>query len=164
MDSYLVLKLLHILSAVVVAGTGFGIAYFMFMVSRSKDAVRRLRSDGHNVVVFDNLSTGHAWSVGDTNLVVADLDDHDKLTGVFNKYNIETVLHFAASIDVNESIKDPLKYYTNNTSNTVNLLAACKQFDVERFVFSSTTGLGNPLLSGLPMGQPAEDQIPVIAA
>ena len=120
-------------------------------------AVRQLRSDGSDVVVFDNLSNGFAWSVGDADLVVADLSDHKRLVEVFQQYNIKTVLHFAASIDVNESTKDPLKYYLNNTSNTATLLTVCKRFNVERFVFSSTAAV-----YGLPGYSPVAEDAPLV--
>jgi len=103
--------------------------------------VLQLRDEGYDVLVYDNLSTGHAWTVGDCELVVADLADADALDAVFRENRFEAVLHFAAWIDVEESVRDPLKYYANNTANTVKLLQACDRAGVERFVFSSTAAV-----------------------
>ncbi len=73
--------------------------------------------------------------------MVADLADTSKLASVFSHYHIKTVLHFAASIIIPESVTDPLKYYTNNTCNTMNLLQACVNYGVEQFIFSSTAAV-----------------------
>ncbi len=102
--------------------------------------VRHLREAGHNVTVYDNLSTGHAWAVGDAELVVGDLADSERLQGVLDG-GFDGVLHFAAHIVVPESVTDPLKYYGNNTRNTLNLLQGCAASGVRYFVFSSTAAV-----------------------
>ncbi|MEE8445239.1 MAG: UDP-glucose 4-epimerase GalE [Alphaproteobacteria bacterium] len=112
--------------------------------------VRQLRADGRDVVVYDNLSTGHGWAVADTELLNADLANRAALAETFGRHRFEAVLHFAASIDVAESVRDPLKYYFNNTRNTLNLLRACEEFSVDRFVFSSSAAV---------YGQPPETPI-----
>ncbi len=116
--------------------------------------VKALRADEYEVVVYDNLSSGHAWAVQDTELVVADLADTEKLTETFHRHAIDTVLHFAASIEVAESVSNPLKYYINNTANTFNLLAACARFAVRRFVFSSTCAV-----YGTPETMPIDESV-----
>lgn len=103
--------------------------------------VQQLSEDGYDVLVYDNLSTGHAWVLGDCELVVADLADEEALESVFRDNSFDAVLHFAASIDVEESVRDPLKYYSNNTANTTKLLQACNRAGIERFVFSSTAAV-----------------------
>ncbi|PAV26960.1 UDP-glucose 4-epimerase GalE [Tamilnaduibacter salinus] len=103
--------------------------------------VRQLVAAGHDVTVFDNLSTGYRWAVGDAELVVGDLADESALDQVLEGRGIEAVLHFAAHIIVPESVADPLKYYSNNTRNTLNLLRAIDRHDVRHMVFSSTAAV-----------------------
>ncbi|MDN5865541.1 MAG: UDP-glucose 4-epimerase GalE [Gammaproteobacteria bacterium] len=101
----------------------------------------QLAEDGHEVVVLDNLSTGHAYAVIGAELVVGDLADGALLDALFNRHQFDAVLHFAASIIVPESVADPLKYYINNTANMLNLLARVEQYDTPHFVFSSTAAV-----------------------
>ena len=104
--------------------------------------VRQLSEAGYEVVVYDNLSTGFADAlVHGEKLVVGDLADTAKLESVFREYGCKTVLHFAASIVAPESVVNPLKYYGNNTRNTLGLLEVCARLNVERFVFSSTAAV-----------------------
>lgn len=103
--------------------------------------VRQLREAGHEVVVFDNLSTGKARAVLGAELVVGDLADGDMLDALFRRYEFDGVLHFAASIVVPESVADPLGYYTNNTANMLNLLKRVARHEVRHFVFSSTAAV-----------------------
>src|SRR5690606_36692233 len=103
--------------------------------------VRQLGEAGHEVVVYDNLSTGHRWSVLHGELVLGDLADRAQLELVFARYRFDAVLHFAANIVVPESVENPLKYYTNNTRNTLNLLSVMDQFKVDKLVFSSTAAV-----------------------
>lgn len=100
--------------------------------------VRQLRDAGHEVVIFDNLSTGHADMVLGGGLIEGDLADAESLNAAFSKHRIDAVMHFAASTIVGESVEKPIAYYQNNTANTIKLLAACERFDVGRFIFSST--------------------------
>ncbi len=101
-------------------------------------AVRQLRQAGHDVVVFDNLSTGRAEMVLGGGLIEGDLADVEGLDTVFAKHGFDAVMHFAASTIVGESVEKPLAYYRNNTVNTLNLLDACTRFGVGRLIFSST--------------------------
>jgi len=103
--------------------------------------VRQLGAAGHDVVVFDNLSTGYRWAVTCGELVVGDLADESSLEQVFADHNIEAVLHFAANIVVPESVENPLKYYSNNTRNTLNLLKAVERHRIPYLVFSSTAAV-----------------------
>jgi UDP-glucose 4-epimerase len=104
--------------------------------------VRQLSEAGYEIVVYDNLSTGFADAlVNGEKLVVGDLTDTEMLESVFREYSCKSVLHFAAAIIAPESVTAPLKYYGNNTCNTLNLLKACVKFGVERFIFSSTAAV-----------------------
>lgn len=86
--------------------------------------VRQLGEAGHDIVVFDNLSTGYRWAVTCGELVIGDLSDEQAIADLFSQHRFEAVLHFAANIVVPESVENPLKYYSNNTRNTLNLLKA----------------------------------------
>lgn len=104
-----------------------------------------LLGNGHEVVVVDNLSTGHRGALDErTEFVEADLLDTDSLIPVLEK-GIEGICHFAAFSQVGESVSDPLKYYRNNVSGAVSLLSAMKQTGVKHFLFSSTAAVyGEP--------------------
>jgi UDP-glucose 4-epimerase len=100
-----------------------------------------LSAEGHQPVVFDNLSKGHKAAVRNAEFVKGDLADYELLVKTFKKYKIDAVMHFAAFIEVEESSQQPLKYYHNNVSNTQTLLAAMEEVRVEKFVFSSTAAV-----------------------
>ncbi|MBY6031960.1 UDP-glucose 4-epimerase GalE [Marinobacter daepoensis] len=103
--------------------------------------VRQLAQAGHDIVVYDNLSTGYRWAVTAGELVVGDLADEQALDAVFASHSFDAVLHFAANIVVPESVANPLKYYGNNTRNTLNLLKAVEKYDIPYMVFSSTAAV-----------------------
>ena len=108
--------------------------------------VLELSGAGHDLVIVDNLSSGHAWAVLAGNLVVADLSDDMAMEALFKEHTFDAVVHFAAHIEVAESVADPLKYYRNNTKNTLALLDRCVRFGVKSFVFSSTAAVyGTPV-------------------
>ncbi|MDX9975352.1 MAG: UDP-glucose 4-epimerase GalE [FCB group bacterium] len=100
--------------------------------------VRRLVAGGHDVTVYDNLCAGHAKAVPDgTALVQADLADLTKLERTLAG-GFDAVMHFAAFLDVGESVREPLKYYENNICATIGLLKLMEKHGVRRMVFSST--------------------------
>jgi UDP-glucose 4-epimerase len=103
--------------------------------------VRQLGEAGHEVVVYDNLSTGHRWALLAGTLVEGDLADGERLDALFSEHRFDAVLHFAAFIVVPESVAEPLKYYGNNTRNTLGLLKRVQRFGVPHFVFSSTAAV-----------------------
>lgn len=104
-----------------------------------------LAAEGHEPIVFDNLSKGHRAAIRDVELIEADLADSDALLETLSNRGIEAVMHFAAFIEVGESVAEPLKYYHNNFCNTRNLLEAMQLAGVEKFVFSSTAAVyGTP--------------------
>ncbi|MBL4950915.1 UDP-glucose 4-epimerase GalE [Neobacillus sp. OS1-32] len=91
------------------------------------------------VVVLDNLSTGHREAVDNRAIFVkGDLGNVDDLLMVFRSYPIKAVMHFAANSLVGESVVDPLKYYENNVASTIMLLKVMMRFKVKNFIFSST--------------------------
>ena len=93
----------------------------------------------NEVVVLDNLSTGHEKAIDPRAVFVkGDLGSEDKLEAVFGKYPIKAVMHFAANSLVGESVTDPLKYYENNVTGTLKLLKVMMKHDVNNFIFSST--------------------------
>ncbi len=107
--------------------------------------VRQLGEAGHDIVVYDNLSTGHGEAVLYGGLIVGDLANRPLLNEVFAQHPFDAVLHFAASIVVPESVAQPLKYYGNNTRNTLGLLEMCAEYGVNKLVFSSTAAVyGEP--------------------
>lgn len=98
-----------------------------------------LASSGHKPFVYDNLSKGHKAAVVDgAEFIYGDLADYDKLVRVLRDLKIDAVMHFAAFIEVGESVANPLGYYHNNFCNTLNLLRAMEFVGVDKFVFSST--------------------------
>lgn len=109
-----------------------------------------LARQGHRPVVFDNLSKGHRAAVKNAELVQGDFGDFALTLATLKKYKIEAVMHFAAFIEVGESVDQPLRYYENNVSKTRTLLAAMEAAGVQKFVFSSTAAV-----YGMP------DQIPI---
>ena len=109
-----------------------------------------LAAEGHEPVVFDNFSKGHRTAVKGRKVVVGDLADFNLLVDTLRNERIEAVMHFAAWIEVGESVQEPLKYYRNNTSNTQNLLSAMEAAGVGKFVFSSTAAVAPcPCILGL---------------
>lgn len=107
--------------------------------------VKMLGDQGHNVVTFDNLSSGFGDAVLSGELVIGDLADANALDHVFIQYQPEAVMHFASYIQVGESVLHPDKYYLNNFTNTLNLLNAMVKHGVKNFIFSSTAAVfGEP--------------------
>lgn len=109
-------------------------------------AVRELLNAGHKVVVLDNLSKGHMEAVDPrAQLVVGSTASEDLLIQRLKAHQIEAVMHFAADIEVGESVTNPHKYYQNNFANSLNLLRAMVETGVKKLVFSSTAAVyGNP--------------------
>ena len=115
----------------------------------------QLQLRGERVVAIDNLYTGFRQAVGTAPLVIGDVGDRDLVAGVLREHEIDTVMHFAANTIVPESVRDPLKYYGNNTCATRNLLETCMHHGVRRLVFSSTAAV-----YGIPAGGIADEDMP----
>ena len=96
-----------------------------------------LQQNGYNCVVVDNLIAGHKEAVT-CPLEIGDIRDKQFLSDVFDKYQIEAVIHFAAFAAVGESVEKPEKYYSNNVVGTLSLLEVMRQHNVDKIVFSST--------------------------
>ncbi len=108
---------------------------------------------GYEVIVADNLRTGHWQAVkGAKKLYVGDLRDNAFLEQVFSENDIDGVINFAAFSLVGESVTNPLKYYGNNVEGAVSLLSAMKVHGVDKMVFSSTAAT-----YGEPEKQPIEE-------
>ena len=109
-------------------------------------AVRSLRAEGHEVVVYDNLSKGHREAVpSDVVLLTGDIAERSKLDAALREHRPEAVLHFAASIEAGESMRTPEKYFRNNSAGTLTLLEAMMANGVGKLIFSSTAALyGEP--------------------
>jgi len=114
-----------------------------------------LSAAGFEPVVFDNLSTGHRSAVGSAEFVQGDLADYELLVKTLKKHKVEAVMHFAAFIEVGESVHVPLKYYHNNVYCTQILLSAMEAAGVDKFVFSSTAAV-----YGIPKQVPLTEDSP----
>ena len=105
-----------------------------------------LADAGERSVVLDNLSTGFEWAVPKgTPLVVAQSGDQKRIEALVTEHGIDTIVHFAASLVVPDSVRDPLGYYRNNTVNSRALIETAVNSGVRYFIFSSTAAVyGNP--------------------
>ncbi len=102
-------------------------------------AVNQLIDKDYDVVVVDNLATGHEDAINKkAKFYKGDIRDKEFLSGVFDKENIEGVIHFAANSLVGESMEKPLKYFNNNVYGMQILLEVMQEHDVKHIVFSST--------------------------
>ena len=108
--------------------------------------VLELGDAGERVVVLDNLSTGFSWAVAeDVPLVAGDSGDQALVARLIRERGIDAIIHFAASVLVPKSVRDPLAYYRNNTVNTRALIECAVNNGVRHFIFSSTAAVyGNP--------------------
>ena len=100
-------------------------------------AVRHFLAQGHDVWVYDNLSMGHRKAVPEGRLLVGDLNESARVDHALLSNRIEAVVHFAAHLDVGESVREPGKYYQNNVVNTLNLLEHAAERH-QAFCLSST--------------------------
>ncbi|MBA2492851.1 MAG: UDP-glucose 4-epimerase GalE [Gammaproteobacteria bacterium] len=114
-----------------------------------------LSDAGYDPVVLDNLYSGRRDAVIAGEFIEGDLNDRELLDRVLDAHDIAGVMHFAAHIEVGESVRDPAKYYRNNVSNTQNLLDAMVRYGVNAFIFSSTAAI-----FGEPEYVPIDEQHP----
>lgn len=124
--------------------------------------VLALLEKGEDVIIFDSLELGHKEtieslrSIRNLKFVQGNLKNLDDIRGVFLVNKIDSVVHFAAYSQVEESVKNPQKYYYNNVYGTLNLLNAMLEFDVKNIVFSSTAAI-----YGEPKYSPIDEKHPV---
>jgi UDP-glucose 4-epimerase len=118
--------------------------------------VKLLGEAGHDILVFDNLSTGHEWAVLYGRLLKGDLADKDLVRDTLDTFKPDAVIHFAASIQVEESVREPLKYYRNNVINTLNLLEAMLETNTSHLIYSSTAAT-----YGIPEKMPVDETAPL---
>lgn len=118
-------------------------------------ACKALAAAGHQPVVYDNLSTGHADFVKWGPLEVGDIRDADRLGDVMGKHAPDLVMHFAALAYVGESVAEPAKYYDVNVNGTGTLLRVMLDHGVKRIVFSSTCAT-----YGIPDAMPIAETTP----
>jgi UDP-glucose 4-epimerase len=115
-----------------------------------------------SVVVIDNLSTGFSTFLPEgVPLFIGDAGDENLVEGVIAQHGIESIIHFAGSVVVPASMRDPLGYYRNNTMTTRSLLNAAVKSGVKRFIFSSTAAVyGNPEQVPVPENAPTRPTSP----
>ena len=113
---------------------------------------RELVKSGHRVIVCDNLSHGYREAVPkEAEFIQAEVGDARAVSTALRDYKIEAVMHFAALIEVGESMREPARYFQNNTGATLTLLEAMVASGVSKFVFSSTAALyGEPDTTPIP--------------
>jgi UDP-glucose-4-epimerase GalE len=112
-------------------------------------AIRALRQRGHEIVVYDNFATGHPEVLRDFRVVRGDIGDRTMLLPALQ--GVDAVMHFAAFINVGESVENPRKYFDNNVRRALNLLDTVMEAGIRRFLFSSTAAVyGNPVSVPIP--------------
>jgi UDP-glucose-4-epimerase GalE len=114
---------------------------------------RALKRHGHEVVIYDNLSTGHACLAAGFELITGELADTAKLANALRR--VDAVMHFAAHAYVGESVENPRKYFRNNVEAGLALLNACLDCGVRKFIFSSTCAV-----YGVPLKVPITEDTP----
>jgi len=112
--------------------------------------VRTLYRENNEVIVLDNLSSGHRGAIAATTFYQGDIEDSQLVEDIIKLHNIDSVIHFAASSIVSESMYNPQKYYYNNVIKSIKLLDVLIKNNVKKLVFSSTAAVyGSP--SELPI-------------
>ena len=120
------------MNILITGGAGYIGSHVLNLLSKQTD---------HNLFVYDNLSTGRRESVVAGKLIQADLEDLETLEKTISHNKIDAIFHFAGSIVVPESVSNPIKYYKNNTLNTLNLMDLSIKYKINRFIFSSTAAV-----------------------
>ena len=108
--------------------------------------VLALLDNGHSVSVIDDLSTGHKDLLPDNiQFLECNINNKNKVASLIKQNNFDALMHFAAFIKVEESVKNPEKYFTNNTDNAINLFKTCFENNLKNIIFASTAAAyGNP--------------------
>ncbi|ODN41758.1 UDP-glucose 4-epimerase GalE [Piscirickettsia litoralis] len=114
-----------------------------------------LQQAGIHVVVLDDLSSGHKEAIENCDLVQGDLGDRALLSQLFKQYQFDAVMHFAAFIQVGESVQKPAMYYDNNVVKTLSLLDTMRDHGILNFIFSSTAAVyGEPQYTPIDVEHP----------
>src|SRR5215470_1588957 len=101
-----------------------------------------LLNEGHEVVIFDNLSEGHRAAVDSrADFIEGQLADRQQVQTALSTYRPDAVMHFAANALVGESMQNPSKYFRNNVANGLNLLDAMVEAGIQKIIFSSTCAI-----------------------
>jgi len=114
-----------------------------------------LAQKGYNVIVLDKLVHGQVFDHPWATLIKGDIGDTQLLDDIFTQNNIDAVMHFAAYINVGESVREPIKYYKNNVIKTLTLLERMLAHNVKRFIFSSSCAV-----YGVPQELPLREDHP----
>jgi UDP-glucose-4-epimerase GalE len=118
-------------------------------------AAKALSRAGYEVVVFDNFVAGHRQAVKYGEVVEGDVSDVGAVRAALKRYGVSAVMHFAAFLDVGESVREPIRYYRNNVGGALSVLEAMAAESVHRFVFSSTCATyGEPVETPIPETHP----------
>ncbi|MFM7525010.1 MAG: UDP-glucose 4-epimerase GalE [Actinomycetota bacterium] len=117
---------------------------------------RLLQEMGRDVVVLDTLERGYRDALDDIDLVEGDIADSRVVGKVCRKYDVASVIHFAAYKAVGESVSEPLRYYKNNVSGSISLVETLLEHDVRQIVFSSSAAV-----YGTPDGSPVNEDAPL---
>ncbi len=118
--------------------------------------VKLLGQEGHEIVVYDDLSNGNEWAVLFGDLIKGNIGDENLTNRILKDFKPDIVIHFAAYIQVNESVKDPIKYYQNNTANTLTLIKSMVKNGIDKLIFSSTAAV-----YGIPEEIPVKETHPL---
>jgi UDP-glucose-4-epimerase GalE len=120
-------------------------------------AAKALKQAGYGVVVYDNLVAGHREAVRYGEFVQGDITDLDAVRRALRDHHIYAVMHFAAFLDVGESVREPAKYYRNNVNGALTVLEAMALEQVKLFVFSSTCATyGEPIETPISESHPQQ--------
>ncbi|MEF8850379.1 MAG: UDP-glucose 4-epimerase GalE [Candidatus Bipolaricaulota bacterium] len=123
--------------------------------------VKQLLKKNYEVVVFDNLVSGHEEFVLAEQFVEGDIGDRELLDETFRNYEPDAVMHFAAHCRVGESVRDPAKYYENNVVKALTLLNTVKDFEIDKLIFSSSAAIyGDPQEIPIKEEAPKEPENP----
>lgn len=114
-----------------------------------------LNDQGFHTIILDNLTTGNKNTVVAGEFIEGDISDQKLLNTIFTNIPITAVMHFAAKIDVGESVRDPALYFKTNVVDTLVLLEEMKKANVTRFIFSSSASV-----YGLPQGEEVRETMP----
>ncbi|MFM7964397.1 MAG: NAD-dependent epimerase/dehydratase family protein, partial [Actinomycetota bacterium] len=117
---------------------------------------RLLQEMGRDVVALDTLERGYRDALDDIDLVEGDIADSRVVGKVCRKYDVASVIHFAAYKAVGESVSEPLRYYKNNVSGSISLVETLLEHDVRQIVFSSSAAV-----YGTPDGSPVNEDAPL---